>query len=101
MSGKGARSPRGSQSERSDKANAGDADSGRGVAPDVGDMPDTGTSSASPFIMDDEGYWERVDALENEYLSVNGGSADDTGFQPYKHSFVIFDTRGRNWENKG
>jgi hypothetical protein len=67
----------------------GDADSGRGVAPDVGDSPDTGASWAreGAFVMDEDGCWVRVDSLENEYLTVEGGA-----FAPYKHAFVIRDT---------
>ena len=45
-----------------------DADSGRGIAPDVGDIPDTGASS-SGLMQDDDGFWVRTDSLEDEYLT--------------------------------
>ena len=45
-----------------------DADSGRGIAPDVGDIPDTGASS-SGLMQDDDGFWVRTDSLEDAYLT--------------------------------
>ena len=79
------REDEGNQGRSPSHSHAGaDSDSGRGIAPDVGDSPDTGTSSGRDgFVMDDEGYWLRTDGLENEYLTVDAGAV------PYKHRFVI------------
>ena len=64
----------------------GDADSGRGIAPDVGDSPNTGPSSGRiGFVMDEDGYWLRVDEAEDEYLTAD----EMPSFAGFRHSFVI------------
>ncbi len=53
---------------------------GRGREPEMGD---TGTSAEGGFVVDGDGYLNRVDGLEREYLAVDGAAA------LYRHRFTI------------